>query len=174
MVNKDENSEQIDDDILQCKADILRARDIVPPYKKKTKKQRKSQKKDEDTSNPANIAEPSTEKEKTTRKDAGPIPIETTVPKKTRPPSAKQEEAEIPRFDLAEEIMAEQRKITSIRRKSPGKKAEAKRKHLQAKPVSYTIKQLTPEQAEQNRIIAEVVARDIERLCRGGTAKRRG
>ena len=174
MVDKDRNSEQIDDDILQCKADILRARDITPPYKKKSDKERKSQKKDENTSNPANIAETSIGKEKTARKDIGPIPIETTVPKKTPPAPAKQEEAEIPRFDLAEEIMAEQRKITAIRRKGPGKKTKAEREQLQAKPVSYTIKQPGSEQTEQNRIIAEVVARDIERLCRGGTTKRRG
>jgi len=174
MLDKDKNSEQIDDDIMQCKADALRARDITPPYKKKTDKERKSQKKDENTNNPANIAEPSTKKEKTARKDTGPIPIETTAQKKTPPAPTKQEEAEIPRFDLAEKIMAEQRKITAIRRKGPGKKTKAEREQLQAKPVSYTIKQPGSEQTEQNRIIAEVVAKDIERLCRGGTTKRRG
>jgi len=74
---------------------------------------------------------------------------------------------EIPRFDLAEEIMAEQRKITAIRRKAPGKKFEAQPERLQAKPVGYTIERSIPWQAEQDRIIAEIVARDIEELYRG-------
>ena len=74
---------------------------------------------------------------------------------------------EIPRFDLAEEIMAEQRKITAIRRKAPGKKFEAQPERPQAKPIDYTIELSIPWQAEQDRIIAEIVARDIEELCRG-------
>ena len=84
------------------------------------------------------------------------------------PLRAKQEEAKIPRFDLAEEIMAEQRKIAATKRKAPGKKTEAERLEPQAEPVGYTtIEPPTPASPEQNRIIAEIVARDIERMCRG-------
>ena len=79
-----------------------------------------------------------------------------------------QEKTEIPRFDLAEEIMAEQRKIAATKRKAPGKKTEAERLEPQAEPVGYTtIEPPTPASPEQNRIIAEIVARDIERMCRG-------
>ncbi len=74
---------------------------------------------------------------------------------------------EIPRFDLAEQIMAEQRKITAIRRKAPGKKTEAQPKWPQAKPAGYGIERSIPWEAEQDQIIAEIVARDIEKLCRG-------
>ena len=35
-MDKDDSNKQIDDDIQQCKADILRAGDIMPPYDKKT------------------------------------------------------------------------------------------------------------------------------------------
>ena len=63
--------------------------------------------------------------------------------------------------------MAEQRKISAIKRKGPGKKIEARREGLEARPVGYTIGQLTGAQPYQQQIIAEIVARDIERLCRG-------
>jgi len=165
MADKDINSEQIDDDILRCKADALRARDIMPPYKKETEKERKSQKADENTSRSAQAPKPSAEK--AAGKDAGSIPIETTVQKKTSPSTAKREEVEIPRFDLAEEIMAEQRKITAIRRKAPGKKTEAEWRQEQAEPDSYTIEQLRLEESEQSQIIKEIVARDIKKLCQG-------
>lgn len=137
-VSKANNNEQIDADILQCKADILRARDIIPgepPYKKKTRQEPKLQKTGEDTAGPADAA--STQKEKT----------------------------EIPRFDLAEAIMAEQRKITAIRRKAPGKKNETEER--EAEPISHTIEQAIPTLSEQEQIVAEIVARDIEKMCRG-------
>ena len=63
--------------------------------------------------------------------------------------------------------MAEQRKNTAIRRKAPGKKPEAQKEEPEAEPVSYTIEHPMPTSPEQDRIIAEIVARDIERLRRG-------
>ena len=136
---------------------------------------------------------------------------------------------EIPKFDLAEQILAEQRKITAIRRKAPGKpqrppssappllsatpvpaatqreqaadkgvtrvqaqdgaagkktesrpsdgRGEPPAREREAESIGYTInparqkaggvKQPTLTLSEQGRIIAEIVARDIEKLCRG-------
>ncbi len=78
-------------------------------------------------------------------------------------PTNQHAKHEIPKFDLAEEIMAEQRRITAIRRKAPGKKTEAQRPQPQAQPVGYTTEKPL---SEQEKIIAEIVARDIEKLCR--------
>ncbi len=90
---------------------------------------------------------------------------------------------EIPKFDLAEQIMAEQRKITAIRRKAPGKtrrlpsqngaagkKTKAPDLQSQAQLTGYTIKPPPPALPEQEQIIAEIVARDIERFCRCDTS----
>lgn len=77
---------------------------------------------------------------------------------------------EIPKFDLAEQIMAEQRKITAIKRKAPGKKAKAPAQQPQAQSIGYSIKQPPLALSEQKQIIAEIVARDIEKLCRGDTS----
>ena len=126
---------------------------------------------------------------------------------------------EIPKFDLAEQILAEQRKITAIRRKAPGKpqrlpslappllsatpvpaatqrvqaadkavtrvqaqdgaadkktesrpsdgRGEPPAREQEAESIGYTIQQPPLTLSEQGRIIAEIVARDIEKLRRG-------
>ena len=108
-------------------------------------------------------------------RSASPIPIESIPSKKTAfLPTTEQEKTVIPSFDLAEEIMAEQRKITAIRRKAPGKKIEAQKEKPEAEPTDYTIEQPMPAQSDQEQIITEIVARDIERLCRGDTSGAQG
>jgi hypothetical protein len=182
LVSQAENNEQFDSDILQCKKDILRARDIKPvspaPKKKKTEQEAESQE-NANAIQSTDAAGISIQKEKESREDKTSIPlappqVEAIPAKETAPlpkPMVsvdKKEKAEIPKFDLAEEIMAEQRKITAIKRKAPGKKTEAQRSEPQAKPAGYTtIEQPVPTLPEQDQIIAEIVARDIERLCRG-------
>lgn len=81
----------------------------------------------------------------------------------------------IPQFDLAADIMAEQRRLIAIRRKGPTGPA----------PIPFTDKQVSsdstsvPRRSESRRVffkeisveydpvIAEIVARDIEQLCSG-------
>jgi hypothetical protein len=169
-VDKDRSSKQTDADILRCRADILRARDVVPPHDEKDRESTDLQYTDEDTNRSAAIADPPKVCE-----DAAPIPIEAAEYKAAEPPKVttvnhkqpvtnQHAKHEIPKFDLAEEIMAEQRRITAIRRKAPGQKTEAQRSEPQAQPVGYATEQPL---SEQDKIIAEIVARDIEKLCRG-------
>ena len=139
-----ENNEQIDADILQCKADILRARDIVPPYKKETRQEPKSQKIGENTTQ-AQVEQ-----------------IKTAKATSVGAEGPEQKRTEIPRFDLAEKIMAEQRRITAVRRKAPGKKTAAQGQESEVESIGYTIGQPTQALSEQERIITEIVARDIE------------
>ena len=89
---------------------------------------------------------------------------------------------EIPKFDLAEQILAEQRKITAIRRKAPGKKTEPRpsdgrgeppAQEREAESIGYSIQQPPLTLSEQGQIIAEIVARDIEKLRRGDTSSLR-
>ena len=80
--------------------------------------------------------------------------------------NAEPKKNEIPKFDLAEDIMAQQRKITAIRRKSPGGKSAVHAAEPQNKTTSRTGEIQTPPLSEQQQIIAEIVAKDIERLCR--------
>ena len=120
------NDKQIDNDILQCKADVLRARDIIPSSNR-----------------------------------PGPKPVKN----------------EIPTFDLAEHIMAEQRRSTSTKRKSPGQQSQT-----QDAPVkeAIIIEEKSPIKnqhsfefvaPQRNPIISEIVARDIKKLCRMGNQR---
>jgi len=159
VASKPDHNEQIDADILQAKKAILRARDIMPPYKK-TAEEDKSQRTGENIARSANALETTTDKEKTER-------IGPTEEKPVGAAEVEQERSEIPRFDLAEEIMAEQRKVSATRRKAPGKTIEAQKAELEVGPSRYAIRQPTPAQPYQRQIITEIVARDIESLCRG-------
>ena len=148
------NNKQIDDDSLKHKEGIHRTRDTMPPYKKETPASQNKPKQ------PLKNTIPVPGKKKPTpAKDAPAEPADT-----------KQKRSEIPKFDLAEEIMAEQRKITAIRRKAPGQKTEAQNEERQAESIGRAIEQPPAALSEQEQIIAEIVARDIEKLCRGGTS----
>jgi hypothetical protein len=71
---------------------------------------------------------------------------------------------EIPKFDLAEQILAEQRKLSSVRRRGPGGRAKSPMPptaELSTRPVEQSLIC-----AEQEQIIAEIVARDIENLLK--------
>jgi len=142
-VSETRSNKQTDADILRCKGDILRARDVIPGAGKHEPEAQSKQIKP--------------------GKNIRGSPIDNG-----------QKKAEIPRFDLAEEIMAEQRKITAIRRKAPGEKTGAKGQEPVVESIGYTIRQPTSPLSEQEEIIAEIVARDIERLRQGGTLGRFG
>jgi len=75
---------------------------------------------------------------------------------------------EIPKFDLAEQILAEQRKLSSVKRKGPGKRVKAPTPQA-VKPVARTVEP-PPMSAEQKQIIAEIVTRDIENLVKGNAS----
>jgi hypothetical protein len=173
-VSKAGSNKQIEIDILQCKVDILRERNIIPPHDNTTQKNPVTQNSTIETAQSSDAAEIST------YEDTSSIPIETIPAKGTTPlprsvvsvnkkeqAETSEETPEIPSFDLAEEIMAEQRKITAIRRKAPGQKTEAQRLKPETQIVDHIIEQPKPLLSEQEKIIAEIVARDIERLCRG-------
>jgi hypothetical protein len=131
----------------------------MPPYKKKTGQEAKVQETGE-AIRAAGAPETSAEKKET----GG---VKPTDEKPAGAVKAQQDKGEIPRFDLAEEIMAEQRKISAIRRKAPGKRIEARKAEKEFGPVGYIIGQPTPAQPYQEQIIAEIVARDIKRMCGG-------
>jgi hypothetical protein len=84
---------------------------------------------------------------------------------------AMQEATAIPKFDLAEQIMAEQRKIAATRRRGPGKRANPP-KQERFESIARTIEPL-PVSSEQGQIIAEIVARDIRTLCGGDASSPR-
>jgi hypothetical protein len=87
-------------------------------------------------------------------------------PDKSNPIDTVQKAGEIPKFDLADHIMSEQRKTAAIKRKGPDRIDKTINHKQNVRYADYNIKQqLKLSQGEQ--IIAEIVARDIQKLCRG-------
>jgi len=86
--------------------------------------------------------------------------------KNAQPP---EDGVEIPSYDLAENILAEQRRAAGQRRRGPGRaeaelivSARAGARDLSPLPSGPAAQDLL----ELQRVVAEIVARDIERLCR--------
>ncbi len=151
----------------QNETDVIRAQDILPPYNKE-----KLREQDLPANQAGRIKDISSQDgQKQTLKEAAsslsasrPQPAETGA---TEPGDVVQEVNEIPRFDLAEQIMAEQRKITAIRRKAPGQKTKTPDQRPRIQSTDYAVKQPPPVLSQKELIIAEIVARDIENLYRG-------
>jgi hypothetical protein len=169
MVSKDKSSEQMDADILRCRADILRARNIMPSYAETNRKPLDSQYAGRSTNHSdAAVESPTANPAKI--HDVTPMPIKAAKPSiittvNHKPAVAGQHDnPEIPKFDLAEDIMAEQRRITAIKRKSPTKKIEVVSSLWAGGSAGL---QQWPKPQAQGQIIAEIVARDIEKFCRG-------
>jgi hypothetical protein len=169
MVSKDKSSEKMDADIMRCRADILRARNIMPSYAETSRKPLDSQHTGRST-NHSDVAVESPTANPAKIRDVTPMPIKaakppiiTTVNHKPAV-TGQHDNLEIPKFDLAEDIMAEQRRITAIKRKSPAKKIEVLSPPSAVGPAGP---QQWPKPQAQGQIIAEIVARDIEKFCRG-------
>lgn len=180
----------------QDDADVLRAWDIVPPYNKKIHQEQDFQKTETDKREGAS----SQNQRKQPSEDITSPPAEKKAERPNDVPTeaadVEQRKRKIPRFDLAEQILAEQRKIAAMRRKAPpkvdpvrdskdlgprdkgsdaagmleagvagpGKKVKAPSRVSGVQSIRYTV-QPPPALSEQEQIIAEIVARDIEQMC---------
>jgi hypothetical protein len=157
----------------QDDTNFLRVEDIVPPYNKEQHRDRDlpttkaGQRKDV----PSQNGQKQTLKEVTPSLSASQAQNADTGA--TEPGDVVQEANEIPKFDLAEQIMAEQRKITAIRRKAPGQKTKAPDRQPRIESTGYDIEPPPQALSEKELIIAEIVARDIEKLYRGDSSSLR-
>jgi len=116
-----QKKEHTDDDILEGKNDVLRAKDIIP---------------------------------------ATPVPVQMDD---SPAPLPEQKDTGIPKLDLDEKIMAQQRKISSVKRKAPAQ-SDKPHKDMELRSKSYIFNQSTLTTAEENRLITQIVARDIKQL----------
>lgn len=128
----------------QKNSEILRAKDIIPPYNKKIHQEQKLSLKDEAPQPTGN---------QTKHTEMFPPKHEDTARQK----------AEIPQFDLANQILSEQRKVATIKRKKPGPKNDVTSHNPKVPSTDYTLKP-PPMLSLQEKIIAEIVARDIQKL----------
>jgi hypothetical protein len=170
-VNNVDMNEQFDSGAEERKADVLRAQDIIPPLRAPSHPAPISQEAGKNMPPPP--AEVETSPEEQIRPfsipEAGLEQIKKADDVLSEAAKAEEQKSEIPRFDLAEDIMAEQRRITAVRRKGPGQKDEAEGQEREAEPAGDAFGQRMPALSGQEQIVADIVSRDIARLCRGGT-----
>ncbi len=74
---------------------------------------------------------------------------------------------EIPKLDLGKQILAEQRKITGAGRKGPGKRGKAVGGGQEGVGAGGVEAEVFEGRSEQEEVICDIVAKDIERLGRG-------
>ncbi len=71
----------------------------------------------------------------------------------------------IPKFDLSREIMAGQRKTTAEKRQRPGEKLQPPDQRDAAQAGGHHPVPLHSQRTEADKVLAEIVARDIAGLC---------
>ena len=77
--------------------------------------------------------------------------------------------SKVPRLDLAQQIMAGQRRNTAEKRQSPTEKSHPQKQMPEIEHLNYAAAESPSQAKERNQIIAEIVARDITRLYNRGT-----
>ena len=96
--------------------------------------------------------------------------------------ASQPQDREVPKYDLAEQIMAQQRKVSSEKRKGPGQKLPIKAidpipqpqnlPQEPAQPVTTRIVEIPRKKqaasTKYDSILAKIVSRDIERLIKAG------
>ncbi len=149
---------------------VLRARDVIPPFDKSVPPAEEGP----TVEPPLHWASPTSK----------PLPASALPPRINNHPAevarpstpaptgeaaeaASAEDAEIPTYDLAENILAEQRRAAGRRRRAPGRPPEK----TVTPPKGSGVRLFLPEPASQDllelqQIVAQIVARDIERLCK--------
>ena len=146
-------------------ARVLRAEDVIPPFDEDSSPAHES---DSGLEGPT-LAQAREKQPKRERKT--PHPPETgsdgaAMRLMKQPPAIP----EIPTFDLAEHILAEHRRGASRRRRAPSQvPAEPKATPEPPAGRTHVIELPSPpsqESLDLHQVVADIVARDIERLCR--------
>jgi hypothetical protein len=142
---------------------ILRAQDVIPPFDGHAE------------SYAPDVEHAYRPSEQRVARSGGDEPRSTPPTSASLPEaSAPEEQGDIPTFDLGERILAEQRRMTARKRRRPGVSPP----EVQAEPQDRADQERPPapvasapsgsdEGASIQRIVADIVARDIERLCEG-------
>jgi hypothetical protein len=153
--------EQVDGNSRSKPARVLRAKDVIPPYGEDVSKSHEPNEGQEGTTpRPARVGQ-SGQKSRRIREPQDDRSETDHVA------SVSCGTAEIPAYDLAENILAEHRRVASKRRKAPGEMRVEPAPCLAATNAEGRDAALPPvDLPELQRVVAQIVARDIERLCK--------
>jgi len=137
---------------------VLRAADVLPPFDEEVPPGNNSDPKASAPARPRGKTDKS--KRKNRRAGAADSGGQRNAVERNMPG-----DSEIPTFDLAESILARQRRVTAGRRKKRSQAASKTDSRQNAVRLTYIDELSAQEQAELQQVVAKIVARDIERLC---------
>ncbi len=148
---------------------VLRARDVIPPFDRSVPPAEEGPTTEPPLRRASPTLKPLPASALPPRIDNHPVAV--TRPSAPAPTGeagdASAENAEIPTYNLAVNILAEQRRAAGRRRRAPGRPPEKTVTPSKGSGVRLFL----PEPASQDllelqQIVAQIVARDIERLCK--------
>jgi hypothetical protein len=141
---------------------VLRATDVIPPFDKDIEPAGESNAQAERQDRV--VAEPAASGAGASDSLAVAAGSARDTPASVESPAAV---VEIPSYDLAANILAEQRRVASRRRRAPIQTDEPPATSPAASGARVSIVGFPPQNLmELQQVVAEIVARDIERLCR--------
>ena len=163
-MSKAKDNGQTEDDILRCKEDILRLRRTNSAGEETTSENAAPKQPTEESTVPSSR----TDKHEPPTKDKAQARTDQTSDEEqvAKPVNAPQKPSEIPRFDLAQQILAEQRRITAVRRKAPGKANQTEQPSPPRTVTAQNTSEPSVAQPEPPQIIKQIVATDIDRMLR--------
>ncbi|OHB64764.1 MAG: hypothetical protein A2Y77_10865 [Planctomycetes bacterium RBG_13_62_9] len=156
--------DEVNHDVKPKRARVLRAADIIPPFGKIVPQTGDG----EIEAEPPRAVPPEADDNRSDVEHGLAGEVEPIGPGAGQTPTA---DLVIPTYDLAENILAEQRRTAARRRRRPGRVDDRS-----VTPVREGCERLampapmSQDLLELQRIVAEIVARDIERLCRKPSA----
>jgi hypothetical protein len=141
---------------------VLRATDVIPPFDKNSEPAGESNAQVERQERTA--AEPGDYQSGMTGGLAAAINAARDTPEDVQSPAGV---VEIPSYDLATNILAEQRRVASRRRRAPSQVDDPPVGSPAASVARVSVVEFPAQNlVELQQTVAEIVARDIERLCR--------
>lgn len=130
----------MDKEVDQHKPQVLRAGDVIPPFNKPfSGAESKNGYADKPASNPAAVIK------------------------------AENKRVDIPSFDLSKQIMSEHRQISASKRKKADPKSTSRNSHSQPELIKSADEESEQQRfapSRPNKLIAQIVARDIARFCK--------
>ncbi len=152
-----EHNEKIDPDVLKGREDILRAR--------KAADNRQPSAQDPVQSPGKSHTDPDLKKTPPQNVPREPSPMMKAVVDANRRKRSESGTPDVPAFDVAQKILVRQRQAAAAKRTAPLKTRTTEPAKLEY--IQTRIDQIEYNRPSYNKLVSEIVARDIDRLCRG-------
>jgi len=142
------------------RARVLRAADVIPPFNQDVARANESEDGSKESAlEPSPLQQPKRERRDRRSQEAG---AKARGIGPGEPPAAA---VEIPTFDLADNVLAGHRQLAARRRKAPGQVQTEPEIRTERRAMAHVVGPPAQDPRDVQRVVVEIVARDIQRLC---------